>query len=131
MAEAKERGGGANLREVTDAIVGIHHEYYGRGATSGRTIMQGNYLVCFMHDIYTKAERTLIEAGKFDAVLQARHGFQDAMRVRFSEAVERLTDRKVVGFLSQVSTDPDISLEAFVLDSDHGSDGSHHGSDGS
>jgi uncharacterized protein YbcI len=114
MTEANHRGNNT-LREVTDAIVGIHHEFYGRGATRGRTIMQSNHLVTFMEDIYTKAERTLIENGNFDSVLRARNDFQGAMRVRFTEAVERLTGRTVVGFLSQVGTGPDISLEAFWL----------------
>jgi uncharacterized protein YbcI len=114
---------GRRLLEVTNAIVGLHREYYGRGATRARTIMQENYVVCFLEDIYTKAERTLIDAGKFDAVLQARHGFQDAMEPRFTEAVERLTGRRVTAFLSQVRANPDVSVEAFCLEPESGSDG--------
>lgn len=63
--------------------------------------MQGNYLVCFLDDIYTKAERTLIEAGKFSSVHQARHDFQEAMEPRFVDAVEEHTGRRVEAFLSQ------------------------------
>jgi len=72
------------LLAVTNSIVGLHREHCGRGATRGRTIMQDDYLVCFLDDIYTKAERTLIDAGSFSAVLQSRAAFQSAMETRFS-----------------------------------------------
>ena len=32
------------------------------------------------------------------------------------EAVERLSKRKVVGFLSQVHVDPDLAVETFILE---------------
>src|SRR5215211_2101185 len=34
---------GKTLLAVTNAIVGMHREFYGRGATKGRTVMQENY----------------------------------------------------------------------------------------
>jgi hypothetical protein len=37
------------------------------------------------------------------------------MRGRFSEAVEEMTGRSVVAFMSQVHFDPDLSLEFFML----------------
>lgn len=80
--------------------------------------MQDDYLVCFLEDIYTKAERTLIDAGSFDEVSRARNAFQRAMESRFRAAVEDLTGRRVVGFLSQVGADPDISAEIFLLEPD-------------
>jgi uncharacterized protein YbcI len=116
MAAPDDRG--KMLLAVTNAIVGLHREFYGRGATRGRTIMQENYLVCFLDDIYTKAERTLIDAGKFGAVIQARNDFQEAMELRFSQAVEELTGRQVRAFLSQVGADPDVAIEAFWLEPD-------------
>jgi uncharacterized protein YbcI len=47
-----------------------------------------------------------------------RSAFQDTMRERFSEAVEQLVGRKVVGFLSQVHLDPDLAVETFILEPD-------------
>jgi uncharacterized protein YbcI len=108
---------GKVLLGITNSIVGLHREFYGRGATRGRTIMQENYVVCFLEDIYTKAERTLIDADRFEEVQRSRHAFQDTLEPRFAHAVEEQTGRKVVGFLSQVSKDPDLAVEAFVLDS--------------
>jgi uncharacterized protein YbcI len=40
------------------------------------------------------------------------------MRYKFSEAVEQVVGRKVVGFLSQVHVDPDLAVETFILESD-------------
>jgi uncharacterized protein YbcI len=116
MAAPADRG--KMLLGITNAIVGLHREFYGRGATRGRTVMQENYVLCVLDDIYTKAERTLIDAGKFDEVLRARNAFQGAMEERFSRAVEELTGRRVVGFLSQVRADPDIATEIFILEPD-------------
>jgi uncharacterized protein YbcI len=114
--EAADRGRQASA--VSNAITRMHREHYGRGATSTRTIIQRNYVVCFLEDIYTPVERTLIEAGKLDAVRQTRNLFQDAMGGMFTEAVEAATGRKVVAFMSQVSFDPDMAAEIFVLASD-------------
>jgi uncharacterized protein YbcI len=108
------------LLGITNAIVALHREFYGRGATRGRTVMQENYVLCVLEDIYTKAEQTLIDAGNFEDVHRARNAFQGAMEARFGEAVEELTGRRVVGFLSQVRTDPDVATEVFILEPDHG-----------
>jgi uncharacterized protein YbcI len=80
--------------------------------------MQENNLLCVLEDIYTKAERTLIDAGRFEEVQQARNAFQETMEERFSRAVEELTGRRVVGFLSQVRADPDIATEILILEPD-------------
>ncbi|MGH3050002.1 MAG: Na-translocating system protein MpsC family protein [Gaiellaceae bacterium] len=79
-----------------------------------------DYVVCFLDDIYTPVERTLIEAGREDAVQQTRNVFQDAMRPNFVEAVERATGRHVIAFMSQVHFDPDMAAEIFVLEPEDG-----------
>jgi uncharacterized protein YbcI len=101
---------------VSNAISRLHRDHYGRGATTARTMYQRNHIVTFLEDIYAPHERTLIEAGKHDDVLRTRHAFQTAMRERFSEAVEEITGRRVIQFMSQVSFDPDIAAEIFVLE---------------
>ena len=78
--------------------------------------MGADYVICFMEDIYTPVERTLIDAGRFPAVQETRSAFQETMRERFSAAVEELTGRTVIGFLSQVHVDPDLSVETFILE---------------
>ncbi len=112
--EASERG--RQAASISNAITRLHRDHYGRGATTVRTIMQRNYVVCFLEDIYTPVERTLIEAGRTEAVRQTRNIFQDAMGPRFRDAVEDATGRTVVAFMSQVHFDPDMAAEVFVLE---------------
>jgi uncharacterized protein YbcI len=113
---AGERG--KQAAAISNAIVGIHRQYFGRGASRARTVMGADYVICFLEDIYTPVERTLIDAGRFPAVQETRSAFQDTMRYKFSEAVEQVVGRKVVGFLSQVHVDPDLAVETFILESD-------------
>ena len=41
--------------------------------------------------------------------------FQEMMRGRFSEVIERATGRGVIGFMSGNQQDPDLMCEVFVL----------------
>ena len=113
-SEVSERGRQAAL--ISNAITRLHRDHYGRGATAARTIIQRNYVVCFLEDIYTPVERTLIDAGRTDTVRETRNTFQDAMGPKFREAVEEATGRTVIAFMSQVCFDPDMAAEVFVLE---------------
>lgn len=101
---------------VCNAITRLHREHYGRGATTTRTVFQRDYLVTFLEDIYTPLERTLIDAGDWATAKETRQAFQMAMRPKFTEAVEAITGRKVIAFMSQVHLDPDMAAEIFVLE---------------
>ena len=113
--EASDRG--QQAAAISNAIVRLHRDHYGRGATTARTVIQRNYVVCFLDDIYTPVERTLIDDGRWETVRQTRNAFQDAMGPNFREAVEEATGRAVVAFMSQVHFDPDMAAEVFVLES--------------
>lgn len=112
--EISERG--RHAAAVSNAITRLHREHYGRGASTTRTIIQRNFVVCFLEDIYTPVERTLIESNRRDAVRETRNIFQDAMRPKFTRAVEEATGRTVIAFMSQVTFDPDMAAEVFVLE---------------
>jgi uncharacterized protein YbcI len=126
--EATERSRQATA--VGNAITRLHRDYYGRGATTTRTIYQRNHIVSFLEDIYTPVERTLIDAGSQEDVKRTRQAFQMTMRQRFSEAVEEITGRKVIQFMSQVSFDPDMAAEIFVLEPGTTVDVAPEGADG-
>ncbi len=101
---------------IGTAITRLHRQHYGRGATKTRTMYNRDHVVCFLEDIYTPVERTLLDAGEHDAVKHTRQVFQMAMRQQFSEAVEEITGRKVIQFMSQVCFEPDMAAEIFVLE---------------
>jgi len=68
-----------------------------------------------MEDTFTKAERSLIADGKHAEVLQTRHSFQLTMRGDMIGAVEEITGRTVVAFMSDNHIEPDLACEIFVL----------------
>jgi uncharacterized protein YbcI len=104
------------MTAISNGITRLHRDHYGRGATTVRTVMQRNYVLCMLEDIYTPVERTLIEAGHADQVRDTRTIFQDTMRPQFVRIVEDALGRKVIAFMSQVHFDPDMSAEMFVLE---------------
>ena len=105
---------------IGNAITRLHRERYGRGATTTRTVFQRNHVVAFLEDIYTPLERTLIDADDWEQVKATRQSFQMAMGPQFSEAVEEITGRTVIAFMSQVHLDPDMAAEIFVLSPEDG-----------
>ena len=116
MADERPLKGGELNAAVTSALVGIHHRYLGRGPTTASTFHYGHVLVTLMHDVLTPAERALTRNHQTEAVEHIRHLFQETMEADFRGAVERLTRRKVLAFISGNHIDPDIAAEVFILD---------------
>ena len=65
---------------ISNAMTKLHRERYGRGPNSVRTVVGHDHVICFLEDIYTTAERTLIESGEAGAVVEMRLAFQRAMK---------------------------------------------------
>src|SRR3954453_8292302 len=107
---------GRRAAAAANAISRLHREHWGRGAVSSRAVVQRNYVIVFMDDVYAPSERTLIEDGKQEVVRGTRTEFQLTMRERFSQAIEEIMGRPVGAFMSQVHFDPDMSVEIFVLE---------------
>ncbi len=113
--QALLKGGELNAA-ITSALVGIHTEHLGRGPKRASTFHYGHVLVTLMHDVLTPAEKSLTRTNQTEAVDHIRHLFQETMEADFREAVERLTGRKVLAFISGNHLDPDIAAEMFILD---------------
>jgi len=101
---------------ISNAIVQIHKEGYGKGATRARTRMMEDTIVVELDDVLTRVEQTLASAGRQDQVRETRQVFQQAHRDVFVAAVERITGRRVRAFMSQIHFDPDVAVEVFLLD---------------
>ena len=113
---------GAVRSAIAQAIVRIHAEHYGKGATQAKTYVWDNLVVCVLRDVLTVAERTLVGLGHGDQVRDVRTIFQHEMSATFCGAVERLTGRRVLSFMSQVDPANGLGVEVFVLEpSDGGS----------
>jgi uncharacterized protein YbcI len=111
------RVAGASLAlAISNGFLGLHRQHYGRGAGRARTMIQGDYVACFLEDVFTPIERTLIDRGRWDQVREMRITYQDELGAEYRAVVEKHTGRKVRAFFSQVTCDPDMALEAFVLE---------------
>ena len=106
---------GTLYAEISRAIVGIVHEYTGRGPTRARTSIRDDVVVVMLQETMLKAERSLIADEKGELVAHMRRSFQQTMRADMSAAVTRLTGREVIAFMSDSHLEPDYSVEVFVL----------------
>src|SRR6478609_2861444 len=98
---AETLSGGRLLSEITNRIV---------------SYMRDNLIVCVLSDGFTAIERTMMEGGEPERVLDMRRDFQRMMKARYSQMVQELTGRKVLAFLSQAHVEPDLTVEIFLLD---------------
>jgi uncharacterized protein YbcI len=106
---------GPLLASISRAVVRIVHEYTGRGPTKARTSIRDDIVVVMLQETLLKAEQSLIRNEKDRVVVEIRRTFQQTMREDLSAAVEMLTERKVIAFMSDSHLDPDYSVELFVL----------------
>lgn len=106
---------GALVSQLSREIVQLHARLYGRGPTKARSYLQADYAVCILEEIFTTAERTLIDAGSSEHVSETRRKFQNAVKGEFIAVVERITGRTVRVFLSQVNVEANLAIEFFVF----------------
>ena len=116
MTTTDERStSGPLLAALSNAVVQIVREYTGRGPTRARASIRDNVVLVLMQETLLKAEHSLINDNKAALVVEMRRSFQQTMREELSAAVERLTERKVIAFMSDSHLEPDYSAEIFVL----------------
>ena len=104
------------LAAISNATVRIMAEYTGRGPTKARTSIRDDVVLVLMQDTLTKAERSLLASGQEDFVMETRHRFQLTMREELITAIEMLTERRVIAFMSSNHPEPDMAAEIFVLE---------------
>jgi uncharacterized protein YbcI len=115
MPDETEDTGRSPTVEISNAAVRLVRQYTGRGPTKAKTTITDDLVVIVMRDTLLQAERTLVEQGEGALVVNTRRRFQDAMREDYVAAVERLSGREVLAFLSDNVLDPDLAAEVFVL----------------
>ena len=118
MRDQQGRGGPSAM--ISTATVQVLQEYTGRGPTKAKTAINEDLVTVLLADTLTKGERTLVDNGHSEQVLQLRRNYQAAMRDDLIAIVERQLERKVIAFMSQNHIDPDLAVETFVLEHDGG-----------
>jgi uncharacterized protein YbcI len=113
--KSKPRTHGEELTAISDGMVGLLREFYGRGPTRAKSYYEDDLVVCLLRGGFSRVEQTLLEGGRGASVIAQRMEFQELMRERFVAVIERATGRPVIGFMSGNQQDPDIMCEVFIL----------------
>ena len=116
MSEVRQTITGEALAEVTRRLVQLHKEYYGKGPSRAKAYLVNDTVLCLLEGGFTMVERTLIERGEADSVRNMRRSFQAAMEHEFTQTIEDALGRRVIAYMSQVHSNPDISAELFVME---------------
>jgi uncharacterized protein YbcI len=113
--DATARAHGDVLTAISDGMVALLKEFYGRGPTRTKSYYADDLVVCVLRGGFTRVEETLLEGGRGVAVIEQRIAFQELMRERFEAVIEEATGRRVIGFMSGNQQHPDMMCEVFIL----------------
>jgi uncharacterized protein YbcI len=119
MAETRldEPRGAGVLAAVSNALVSLHKEQFGRGPVRARTHFAGDdVLICTMEDALLPAERAMVKMGDQQRVRESRAAFQAATRGQFVGSVEAIIGRRVKAFGSAIDADEGVVWEVFNLE---------------
>ena len=104
------------LSAISNEMVRIYKEQFGRGPTKTRTQWAGpDIVIVTLEQTLTPAERKLVELGEEARLRDLRLLFQYAETRAFCAPIERLTGRKVRAFVSGIDAPIDLATEMFVL----------------
>jgi uncharacterized protein YbcI len=111
---AEQRG--MQTAELSNAMVRIYKEQFGRGPTKSHAVFAGpDLLICTLENSLTPAEQRMVQLGEHQRVRDIRTFFQHASEPEFIETVEQITGRSVRAFVSGTDTEHDVSSEVFYL----------------
>jgi uncharacterized protein YbcI len=107
------------MLEISNAIVRLYKEAFGRGPTKARAQFAGqDVLVVVLENSLTVAERNLVAMGEHQRLREARLFFQYALEDQFRAIVEQALGRRTVAFISGIDTSRDVAMEVFTLEPD-------------
>jgi uncharacterized protein YbcI len=101
---------------ISRELTTLMNDYLGREPMRARTYFSDDLIICVFEDGLTKVERNLAALGREDAVRGIRHLFQGALRDQAIAAVERVTSRRVISFMSDHDVGRDLGAQIFVLE---------------
>jgi uncharacterized protein YbcI len=105
------------LVEISNAMVGLYKERFGRGPRSARTYRSSpDVLTVVLEETLTPAERSLVQMDEHQRLRDTRLFFQYASVPEMCGVIERITGRKVRAFISGMDTRVEgLAVETFVL----------------
>jgi uncharacterized protein YbcI len=117
VTAAAARAGEPELNAaISAAVVDLYAGFYGHDRTTATTYINDKIVVCVLENILTEGEDDLVAEGARGEVIDGRVAFQTDTEDEFTAAIQRLTHRRVVAFLSANQTTPGVACELFFLD---------------
>ena len=105
------------MLEISNAMVRLYKEAFGRGPTKARAQFAGaDTLIVILESSLTVAERNLVAMGEHQRLREARLFFQYALEDQFRAIVEQALGRRTVAFITGIDPARDIALTVFTLD---------------
>ncbi|MDQ6804671.1 MAG: DUF2294 domain-containing protein [Actinomycetota bacterium] len=102
--------------KISVAMVNLYAAFYDHERTTATTYINDSIVVCVLENILTEREDVLVADGARGEVIDGRVAFQTDTEDEFTAAIERLTHRRVVAFMSANQTTPGVACELFFLD---------------
>lgn len=115
VAATESRDAGGKRAAVSNALVGLKKEFYGKGPVAAKTYFNDDWVFTVLEGGLTRNEETLLQAGEERLVREVRLRFQEAMTTTICGAVEEITGRRVLTYHSQIMFDPPRTVEMFLL----------------
>ena len=111
------------MLEISNAMVRLYKEAFGRGPTKARAQFAGHdTLVVVLESSLTVAERNLVAMGEHQRLREARLFFQYALEEQFRAIVEQALGRRTVSFISGIDAAHDVAMEIFTLEPEDGAE---------
>src|SRR3954469_9924286 len=118
MSQTEEQHS-SQLTAISNAMVALHKEQFGRGPTQARSYFAGpDTLVCTMEDVLLPAERKMVQMGDERGVRETRTAFQVATADEFVTAIEAIVSRRVRSFASAIDPIANVVFENFYFERD-------------
>jgi uncharacterized protein YbcI len=116
-AKTRDEAGSQPLAALSNELVRIYKDQFGRGPTKVRSHYAGpDTIVCLLENTFTPAEKSLQGMGEHQRLREMRMFFQYASAGDFTAAVLTATGRRVRSFISGIDTNTDVACELFVLE---------------
>ena len=111
---AEERGN--RLCELSNAIVQLYKQTFGRGPTKSRACFAGpDTLVVLLEDSLTVAERNLAALGQYARLDQSRMLLHAKLENELRAIVERVIERRPIACISGIDASHGLSVEVLTL----------------
>ena len=105
------------LLQISNAMVGLYKEAFGRGPIKARARFAGHdTLLVTLESSLTVLERNLMAMGEHQRLREDRLFLSYALENQFRAIVERALGRKTLAFVSGIDTARDVTVKLFTLE---------------